>query len=120
MYVYMILMMSKEELNQLQWKKKKKRLWKTFWDGNRESQIQAALELSRLSSKRRHKLEESGVMVPLVFMLHSQDYEAIEAALCALLSLSFGSERLVHHSPSNNIHSKLHPFLLVVHDTGNM
>ncbi|KHN27467.1 U-box domain-containing protein 4 [Glycine soja] len=32
-------------------------------------------------------------MVPLVSMLHSQDYEAIEAALCALLSLSFGSER---------------------------
>lgn len=91
-----------------------------LWNGDRDSQIQAALELGRLSRKQRHKLEESGVMVPLVSMLHSQDYEAIEAALCALLSLSFGSERLVHHSPSNNIHSKLHPFLLVVHDTGNM
>lgn len=66
-----------------------------LWNGDRESQIQAALELGRLSSKQRHKLEGSGVIVPLVSMLHSENYESIEASLCALLSLSFGSERLV-------------------------
>ncbi|KAH1132132.1 hypothetical protein AAZX31_05G003300 [Glycine max] len=70
-----------------------KEVVENLWNGDRDSQIQAALELGRLSRKQRHKLEESGVMVPLVSMLHSQDYEAIEAALCALLSLSFGSER---------------------------
>ncbi|RDY04400.1 U-box domain-containing protein 3, partial [Mucuna pruriens] len=64
-----------------------------LWNGDRKSQIQAAIKLGRLSSKQRHKLEGSGVMVPLVSMLHSENYEAIEAALCALLSLSFGSER---------------------------
>lgn len=71
----------------------------TLWNGESEAQIQAAMELSRLCNKKRHNLAESGVMVPLVSMLHSGNYEAIEASLCALLSLSFGSERLVH-SPS--------------------
>ncbi|XP_016200344.1 U-box domain-containing protein 3 [Arachis ipaensis] len=64
-----------------------------LWNGDRDAQIQAAMELSRFSSKQRHKLGESGVLVPLVSMLHSEDYEAIEASLCALLSLAFGSER---------------------------
>ncbi|TKY50474.1 U-box domain-containing protein 4 [Spatholobus suberectus] len=70
-----------------------KEVVENLWNGDRESQIQAAMKLGRLSSKQRHKLEESDVMVPLVCMLHSENYEVIEAALCALLSLSFGSER---------------------------
>lgn len=61
----------------------------------RESQIIGANELSNLTSKQRHKLVERGVIQPLISMLHSQDYEAIEASLFALLSLAFGSERLV-------------------------
>ncbi|GAV68561.1 KAP domain-containing protein [Cephalotus follicularis] len=61
--------------------------------GEREARIQAATELSKLSSKQRQKVAEKGVIVPLVSMLHSQDHEAIEAALFALLSLAFGSER---------------------------
>ncbi|XP_050271052.1 U-box domain-containing protein 3-like [Quercus robur] len=64
-----------------------------LFNGERDAQIQAARELSKLSSKQRHKLAERGVMSPLIVMLHSQDYEAIEAALFALLSLAFGSER---------------------------
>ncbi|OIV90324.1 hypothetical protein TanjilG_14722 [Lupinus angustifolius] len=64
-----------------------------LWNGDREAQIEGAIELSRLSSKRRHKLVESGVIEPLISMLHSQSYEAIEASLSALLSLAYGSER---------------------------
>uniref|UniRef100_A0A2N9ISN2 U-box domain-containing protein n=1 Tax=Fagus sylvatica TaxID=28930 RepID=A0A2N9ISN2_FAGSY len=64
-----------------------------LFNGEREAQIEAARELSKLSSKQRHKLVERGVMSPLILMLHSQDYEAIEAALFALLSFAFGSER---------------------------
>ncbi|KAF1877464.1 hypothetical protein Lal_00040180 [Lupinus albus] len=64
-----------------------------LWNGDREAQIQGAIEVSRLSSKRRHKLVESGVVEPLISMLHSQSYEAIEASLSALLSLAYGSER---------------------------
>ncbi|KAF7819516.1 U-box domain-containing protein 3 [Senna tora] len=64
-----------------------------LWKGEREAQIEAAMELSRLSSKQRHKLAETGIMVPLISMLHSQDFQAIEASLCALLCLAFGSER---------------------------
>ncbi|ESW22921.1 hypothetical protein PHAVU_004G006400 [Phaseolus vulgaris] len=70
-----------------------KEVVESLWNGGEESQIQAALELCRFSSRQRQKLEESRVMVPLVSMLHSENYEAIEAALCALLSLSFGCER---------------------------
>lgn len=66
-----------------------------LFTGEREAQVQAATELANLTSKQRHKLAERGVIVPLVSMLHSEDYEAIEAALSALLSLAFGSERLV-------------------------
>jgi hypothetical protein len=69
-----------------------------LFNGEREAQIEAARELSKLSSKQRHKLVERGVMSPLILMLHSQDYEAIEAALFALLSFAFGSERLVYSS----------------------
>lgn len=67
-----------------------------LFNGEREAQIQAATELANLSSKQKHKLAERGVIVPLLSMLHSQNYEAIEAALFALLSLAFGSERLVY------------------------
>lgn len=66
-----------------------------LFNGEREAQIGAANELANLGSKQRHKLAERGVIPPLISMLHSQDYEAIEAALFALLSLAFGSERLV-------------------------
>lgn len=61
--------------------------------GDREAQIQAATELSKLSSRQRQKMAEKGVISPLMSMLHSQDCEAIEAALLALLGLAFGSER---------------------------
>ena len=61
----------------------------------REAMIEAARELSKLSSKQRHNLAGRGVISPLIMMLHSQDYEAIEAALFALLCLTFGSERLL-------------------------
>jgi len=81
-----------------------KEVVESLWNGDGESQIQAALELCRFSSKQRQKLEESRVMVPLISMLHSENYEAIEAALCALLSLSFGCERLVHHFIVNFSH----------------
>lgn len=61
--------------------------------GGREQQIEAALALSNLTSKQKHKLVERGMIIPLVSMLNSRDYEAIEAALLALLSLAYGSER---------------------------
>ncbi|KAK7858377.1 uncharacterized protein LOC112020933 [Quercus suber] len=64
-----------------------------LFNGAREAMIEAARELSKLSSKQRHNLAERGVISPLIMMLHSQDYEAIEAALFALLCLTFGSER---------------------------
>ncbi|XP_054782765.1 U-box domain-containing protein 3 [Prosopis cineraria] len=70
-----------------------KQVVENLWQGEREAQIQAAMELTRLSNKQRHKLAENGIMVPLISMLHSQDHEAIEASLCALLCLAFGSER---------------------------
>ncbi|KAF5746895.1 hypothetical protein HS088_TW06G01071 [Tripterygium wilfordii] len=64
-----------------------------LFNGDKESQIRAATELGRLKSKQRQYLADRGVIVPLVSMLQSQDYEAIEAALFALLSLACGSER---------------------------
>lgn len=64
-----------------------------LFNGEREAQVQAARDLSKLSSKQRHKLAERGITAPLILMLQSQDYDAIEAALFALLSLAFGSER---------------------------
>ncbi|KAJ7014020.1 hypothetical protein D5086_028954 [Populus alba] len=62
-------------------------------NGSREVRIQAATQLGNLNPKQRHKLAERGVIAPLISMLQSQDYEAIEAALFALLSLAFGNER---------------------------
>ncbi|KAF2292262.1 hypothetical protein GH714_018290 [Hevea brasiliensis] len=64
-----------------------------LFNGEREAQIQAAAQLGKLTSKQRHKLAERGIISPLISMLQCQDYEAIEAALFALLSLAFGSER---------------------------
>ncbi|KAF5479675.1 hypothetical protein F2P56_000476 [Juglans regia] len=64
-----------------------------LFNGEGEVQVEAARDLSKLSSKQRQKLAERGVIEPLILMLHSQDYDAIEAALFALLSLAFGSER---------------------------
>lgn len=64
-----------------------------LFNGYREEKIRAAINLSKLTSKERHQFVEKGVIAPLVSMLNSQDYDAIEAALTALLSLAFGSER---------------------------
>ncbi|KAL6139557.1 hypothetical protein ACLB2K_057861 [Fragaria x ananassa] len=61
--------------------------------GDAEAQIRAATQLGNLSSKQRHSLAERGVMLPLISMLHSHDFEANEAALLAVLSLAFVSER---------------------------
>ncbi|KAL8546999.1 hypothetical protein ACS0TY_006644 [Phlomoides rotata] len=58
-----------------------------------EAQIIAAREIGNLNSKEKTKLAENGAISPLILMLHSQDYESIEAALFALLNLAFGSER---------------------------
>ncbi|KAG8384873.1 hypothetical protein BUALT_Bualt04G0163600 [Buddleja alternifolia] len=61
--------------------------------GEREAQILGAKEIGKLNSKQKQRLAEKGVISRLIFMLHSQDYESIEAALFALLNLAFGSER---------------------------
>ncbi|KAL4653341.1 hypothetical protein ACB092_01G295900 [Castanea dentata] len=63
-----------------------------LFNGARVAMIEAARELGKLSSKQRHK-DKRGVIKPLILMLHSQYYEAIEAALFALLCLTLGSER---------------------------
>ncbi|KAA8548152.1 hypothetical protein F0562_004587 [Nyssa sinensis] len=60
---------------------------------DREAQIVAARALGNLTSKQRHKLAARGVVPPLVLMLDEEDCDTIEAALFALLSLAFGSER---------------------------
>eukprot|EP00261_Vitis_vinifera_P039573 XP_019080816.1 PREDICTED: U-box domain-containing protein 6 isoform X2 [Vitis vinifera] len=62
-------------------------------NGDRETQIRAATDLGGLIGRQRHKLAEKGVVPPLLSMLHSQDFEAVEAALFALLRLASGSER---------------------------
>ncbi|PIN10121.1 hypothetical protein CDL12_17302 [Handroanthus impetiginosus] len=59
----------------------------------REAQILAAREVGNLNNKQKQRLVENGIISSLVLMLHSQDYESIEAALFALLNLAFGSER---------------------------
>ena len=80
-----------------------------LFNGAREAMIEAARELSKLSSKQRHNLAERGVIEPLIMMLHSQDYEAIEVALFVLLCLIFGSERLVYSSTIiSNFTSSVH------------
>ncbi|XP_006288066.2 U-box domain-containing protein 3 [Capsella rubella] len=61
--------------------------------GNREAQIEAAIELSHLSRKQRQKMSEREIISPLLSMLQSQDSITTEVALSALLSLAFGSER---------------------------
>ena len=63
--------------------------------GNREAQIEAAIELSNLSRKQRQKVAEKDIISPLLSMLQSQDSLTTEVSLSALLSLAFGSERLV-------------------------
>ncbi|XP_024029547.1 U-box domain-containing protein 6 [Morus notabilis] len=64
-----------------------------LFSDEREARIRGANELANLGSKQRHKLAERGIIEPLISMIHSQDCDAIEAALFALLSLAFGSER---------------------------
>lgn len=65
-------------------------------NGDRETQIRAAVDLGRLSSSQRRALALGGVLPPLLSMLHSPEFEAVQAALFALLRLSCGSYRLVH------------------------
>ncbi|KAF5961636.1 hypothetical protein HYC85_002845 [Camellia sinensis] len=66
--------------------------------GDGQRQILAAKRVCKATSKQRHKLAER-VVAPLVMMLHPrqqqqvQDYDTIEAALFALLSLASGSEQ---------------------------
>lgn len=62
--------------------------------GDRQAQLLAARQLGQFSSKQRHKIVEKGIVPPLILMLSTDDYEAIEAALFALLSIAFRSERL--------------------------
>ncbi|GAB2283717.1 hypothetical protein Dimus_018213 [Dionaea muscipula] len=64
-------------------------------NGGREEQMQAAaaLQISKLTSKQKHRLVDKGVIKPLVSMLNSRDCDAVEAALVALLNLAYGSER---------------------------
>ncbi|CAI9111468.1 OLC1v1011693C1 [Oldenlandia corymbosa var. corymbosa] len=64
-----------------------------LFSNEREAQVMAAKELGKLASKLRQKLAEKGIISRLVMMLHTQDCEAMEAALLALLSLAFHSER---------------------------
>ncbi|KAK7395791.1 hypothetical protein VNO78_16361 [Psophocarpus tetragonolobus] len=85
-----------------------KEVVENLWNGDTKMQVQAAVELRKLNRKQRHNLVESGVMVPLISMLHYENFEAIEAALCALLSLAFGSER----NKSRIINSGALPVLL--------
>nr|GLL26468.1 U-box domain-containing protein 3 [Ipomoea trifida] len=61
--------------------------------GDRKSQIMAAKQVGQFTRKQRHKIAEKDIIPPLISMLHSQDYEAIEASLLALLNLAYGSER---------------------------
>lgn len=66
-----------------------------FGDG--ESQVMAAKQVAQFTRKQRHKIAEKDIIPPLISMLHSQDYEAIEASLLALLNLAYGSERFVEN-----------------------
>ncbi|KAK7858378.1 hypothetical protein CFP56_013074 [Quercus suber] len=67
-----------------------------LFNGAREAMIEAARELNKHSSKQRHNLAE-------------RDYEAIEAALFALLCLTIGSEQLVYSSTIiSNFTSSVH------------
>ncbi|KAL3813819.1 hypothetical protein ACJIZ3_015087 [Penstemon smallii] len=61
--------------------------------GEREAQILAAREIGNLNSKQKQRLVEKRVISQLIVMLHSHDYDSIEASLFALLNLAFGSER---------------------------
>ncbi|XP_016450573.1 U-box domain-containing protein 45 [Nicotiana tabacum] len=61
--------------------------------GDRQAQLLAARQLGQFSSKQRHKIVEKGIVPPLILMLSTNDYEVIEAALFALLSIAFRSER---------------------------
>ncbi|XP_073147992.1 U-box domain-containing protein 45 [Henckelia pumila] len=62
--------------------------------GDAETRVLAARDIGKLNKKQKHILAEKGVVSSLVLMLHAtQDYESIQAALCALLNLAYGSER---------------------------
>ncbi|XP_004233921.1 U-box domain-containing protein 7 [Solanum lycopersicum] len=62
--------------------------------GDRQAQLLAARQLAQFSSKQRHKIAEKGVVPPLILMMSTfDDCEVIEAALFALLSIAFRSER---------------------------
>ncbi|XP_059284689.1 U-box domain-containing protein 4 isoform X2 [Lycium ferocissimum] len=61
--------------------------------GDRQAQLLAARQLAQFSTKQRHNIAQKGIVPPLILMLSTSDYEAIEAALFALLSIAFRSER---------------------------
>ncbi|XP_019182587.1 PREDICTED: U-box domain-containing protein 3 [Ipomoea nil] len=61
--------------------------------GDAKSRVMAAKQVGQFTRKQRHKIPEKDIIPPLISMLHSQDYEAIEASLLALLNLAYGSER---------------------------
>ncbi|XP_060196048.1 U-box domain-containing protein 4 isoform X2 [Lycium barbarum] len=61
--------------------------------GDRQAQLLAARQLAQFSTKQRHNIAQKGIIPPLILMLSTSDYEAIEAALFALLSIAFRSER---------------------------
>eukprot|EP01018_Ginkgo_biloba_P023377 Gb_02099 [translate_table: standard] len=70
-------------------------LWSLFY-GVGETRTRAAREIRRLtktSAKSRAYLAAGGVIAPLVSMLKSDDMEAQEAALLALLNLAVRNER---------------------------
>ncbi|KAI3991754.1 hypothetical protein MKX01_038152 [Papaver californicum] len=61
--------------------------------GEREVQIQAAIQVSELRSTQKRTMDVDIVVNGLVSMLQFQDFEAIEASLHALISVSSGSDR---------------------------
>ncbi|KAJ8549894.1 hypothetical protein K7X08_033601 [Anisodus acutangulus] len=61
--------------------------------GDKQAQLLAARQVAQFSTKQRHNIAEKGVVPPLILMLSTDDYEVIEAALFALLSIAFRSER---------------------------
>ncbi|CAN4081736.1 unnamed protein product [Withania somnifera] len=57
--------------------------------GDRQAQLLAARQLAQFPSKQRHNIADKGIVPSLILMLNTNDYEAIEAALFALLSIAF-------------------------------
>lgn len=67
-------------------------------NGDRKVQTKAAIEISEVkgTQKRKMLIDVDIIIHGLVLMLKSQDYEAIEASLLALISVSSGSDRYTY------------------------